>query len=123
MDLTKTIWTQPKPFWTYRNSKKYSQNGAFQQSFGYYEWKIRFCYFKGKHEKPTHTCGKPEKSDQDSRKTLQESNNNDSKSATEEFIDFTSGFHGFESNANIAIDEGQATIDPLHDQNLMPLKG
>ena len=54
-------------------------------------------------------------------KTLQESNNNDSKSAPEEFIDFTNGFHGFESS--IEIDEGQATIDPFHDQNLMPLKG
>ena len=94
---------------------------TYQQTFGHYEWKICFCYFKEKHEKPTHTCGKPEKSDQDSIKTLQESNNNDSKSAPEEFIDFTNGFHGFESN--IEIDEGQATIDPLHDQNSMPLKG
>ena len=89
--------------------------------FGHYEWKICFCYFKEKHEKQTHTCSKQEKSDQDSIKTLHESNNNDSKSAPEEFIDFTNGFHGFESN--IEIDEGQVTIDHLHDQNLISLKG
>jgi hypothetical protein len=38
-------------------------------------------------------------------------------------MDFTNGFHGFESNANIEIEEVQETIDPLHDQDLMQLKG
>ena len=38
-------------------------------------------------------------------------------------MDFTNGFHGFESNADIAIDEVQETIDPSHDQDSMQLKG
>jgi len=82
-------------------------------------------HIQEKHEKPTHTCGKPEKSDQDGIENLQESNNNDSKSgvATEEPIDYTNGFHGFESNASSAFDEVQETIDPLHDRDLTQLKG